>query len=186
MKTDYKIQTLPTQSESNHLYYRNTEKADIAQLQIICNSWTDKLKVEGEAFATDYLNNCIENGDLPPIENAKKGNYSIKTICRKNDYKIIGFFDIYHGYPSPEILWISMFLIDNHMQKSGYGSEIVELLSLQAKENGFSAMGLGVHLKNWKGLRFWIKNGFDTITGISSGNEFGTNKFSVIKLGKSF
>jgi len=140
------IQFLPTKSNYKNLYYRDTEKSDITKLQAICDSWTDKLMVEGETFSPDYITNCIENGDLPPIENARFENYYFKSICNRLTNEIIGFFDIYHGYPSVEVLWIGMFVIDNQAQNSGYGSETIELLSRLAKESGFSTLGIGVYL----------------------------------------
>jgi len=89
------MKTNPQQFESYNLYYRNAEKGDIPKLQRVCESWTDKLLVEGDDFAPDNIASCIENGDLPPIENAKIENYSIKAICQKKDNEIIGFFEIY-------------------------------------------------------------------------------------------
>ena len=81
----------------------------------------------------------------------------MQAICRKRDNEIVGFFEIYHGYPTSDTLWISMFVIEHAVQKSGYGSEMVELLSHKAKENGFKTLGIGVHLKNHKGILFWVK-----------------------------
>jgi hypothetical protein len=114
---------LPTKSESSNLYYCDAERSDISKLQLVCESWTDKLIVEDDEFAPDYIANCIENGDLPPIENAKIENYSFKAICRKTDNEIIGFFDIYHGYPTSDTLWISMFVIDQSSQKAVTGAK---------------------------------------------------------------
>jgi len=113
------MQILPQKSESSNLYYRNAERNNIPKLRQICESWTDKLLVEDKAFSTDYIARCIENGDLPRLENAKIENYSFKAICRKTDNEMIGFFEIYHGYPSNDVLWISMFVIDQSVQKKG-------------------------------------------------------------------
>lgn len=179
------METIPQKAESRNLYYRNAERSDIPKLQRICESWTDKLLVEGEEFAPNYISNCIENGDLPPFENAKIENYSIKAICRKTDNEIIGFFDMYHGYPTFNVLWISMFIIDQSVQKSGYGSEMVDLLSLEAKQSRFSALGIGVHLKNQKGLLFWVKNRFDNILEFAGDKKFDVDTFPVIKLKKT-
>ncbi len=175
---------LPTQSESANLYYRNAEKGDIPKLKLICDSWTDKILVEGDAFSANYIANCIEYGDLPPIENAKFEHYSFKTIYRKTDNEIIGFFDMYHGYPTLETLWISMFVIDQSVQKSGFGGQMVDLLSIEAKQSGFSALGIGVHLKNPKGLLFWVKNRFDQIIEIKGDKKLHVNSFPIIKIKK--
>ncbi len=175
---------LPEESESSNLYIKNADSDDMGILQSICNSWTDKSLMEGEEFPSDYLSKCLSIGDLPPIKKPLKANYRIKVIGNKKSNDIIGFFEIYHGYPSPSILWISMFVISSNSQHAGYGGEIIELLSRKAKESGYAGIGIGVHLKNWKGLRFWTQNGFDKVTGISGDKEYATDKFSVIKLQK--
>lgn len=179
------MKILPLKSESTNLYFRNAEKNDIPRLQTICESWTDKLLVEGEEFAPDYISNCIEKGDLPPIENAKIENYAFKAICRKTDNEIIGFFDMYHGYPTLDTLWISMFVIDQSVQKSGFGSEMVDLLSHDAKQSGFSALGIGVYLKNQKGLSFWVKNRFDKILEFEGSKKLDVETYPIIKLKKT-
>jgi GNAT superfamily N-acetyltransferase len=175
---------LQTKSESANLYYCHAEKNDIQKLQTICDSWTDKLLVEGKPFPADYIANCIDNGDLPPIENAKFENYSFNTICRKSDNEAIGFFDMYHGYPTSDTLWISMFVIDQSFQKAGYGSEMVDLLSFEAKQSGFSTLGIGVHLKNKKALLFWVKNRFDEIFEFNGDKKLDVDTFPVVKLKK--
>ena len=177
---------LPEKSESQNLYIRNADSDDIGVLQLICDSWTDKLLIEGEEFAPDYISKCLSIGDLPPIRKPIKANYRIKVIGNKKSNDIIGFFEMYYGYPTPSVLWISMFVINSNSQHTGYGSEIIELLTREAKKNEYTGIGIGVHLKNWKGLRFWTQNGFDKVTGISGDKEYANDKFSVIKLQKAF
>jgi len=171
--------------ETPNLIIRNSIVNDTNELQAICNGWEDKKYIEGEVFDENYIEQCLLNGDLPPQQNACKTYYRLKTVCSKTDLKIIGFFDLYYGYPEVTTLWISILLIRNEMQKLGFGHEIIETVSQQAREKGYASIGIGVHLKNWKGLRFWSKNGFDKITGISGDYVFGENNFSVIRLIKN-
>lgn len=47
----------------------------------------------------DYIYKCLADGDLPLITNANKKYYKIKSIYLKETSELIGFIDMYHGYP---------------------------------------------------------------------------------------
>ena len=170
--------------ESDRIRLTESCEVEASRLQLICDAWNegDKLLLEGDSFEDDYIEKCLKNGDLPPIPTAKIDKYSIKSIYTKEDNKLIGFFDMYHGYPNEDTLYISMFLISMEYQGKGYSSEVIEMLKQEAKKHHFKKIGLGVHLKNWKGLRFWFKNGFTQINGIYGDKEYSTGNFSFIGL----
>ena len=98
---------------------------------------------------------------------------------------IVGLIELYHGYPEQDTLWISMFLIKSDRQLHGFGREVIGAISSEAQEKEYANIGIKVHLKNWKGLRFWSRNGFDKIVGISGDEQYGPDKFSLIGLRKS-
>jgi RimJ/RimL family protein N-acetyltransferase len=166
---------------TERLIIRKTVLDDCKELSHICNTWTEKELVEGERFSEGYIENCFNKGDFPPIEKANISDYYIMTI-EKIDGRIIGFFDLYHGYPKSDSIWISMFIIDNEFQGNAYGQEVIKSICEICREFGWKSIGLGVYLKNWKGLRFWNKNGFDKIIGIYGDKEYSQNTFSVIGL----
>ncbi|TVY02121.1 GNAT family N-acetyltransferase [Cohnella terricola] len=166
---------------TNSLNIRRAVTEDIEDLNRICASWQDKIDLEGEGFPEGYIENCMINGDLPPIKNAHIANYYFMVIQNK-DGKIIGFFDLYHGYPDNETVWISIFLIDRETQGSSFGQEAIQSICDECMKSGWKSMGLGVHLKNWKGLRFWNNNGFNKIIKISGDKEYSATTFSIIGL----
>lgn len=168
--------------ETQNLTIRDAVQNDAPALKSICASWSDKLLLEGEGFEEGYIEKCISAGDLPPIANASKEFYQLKSIYSKGDSNIVGFLDVYHGYPKPSTVWISIFVVNAEVQQHGVGREAVAAIAAEAKEKGYSSIGIGVHLKNWKGLRFWTKNGFDKITDIRGDKEYGSNNFSVLYL----
>lgn len=96
--------------------------------------------------------------------------------------KLIGFFDLYHGYPSANSLWISMFLLGREFQKKGYGQEIINLIKKEARNVDYNKVGIGVYLKNWSALRFWTKCGFDKVTGIYGDEIYSESSFTLIGL----
>ncbi len=93
---------------TDRLLIRKAVYDDIIELNRICTSWEDKILMEGEGFSKGYIENCIEHGDLPPIKEAHPANYYF-MIIQNQDESMIGFFDLYHGYPDKETLWIGCF-----------------------------------------------------------------------------
>ena len=95
--------------ETKNLIIKDTNMNDCGELQHICSTWEDKELLEGDSFEPNHILKCLTEGDLPPIQNASKKNYCLKSIYSKHYCCIIGFIDIYHGYPKSDTLWVSMF-----------------------------------------------------------------------------
>ena len=153
-------------------------------LQNLCASWKDKEFLEGNAFSKDYIERGITEGYLPPITNASKDNHRFKSIYLKEEKEIIGLIDLYLGYPNENTLWIGMFLIGTEYQSKGYAHEAFQLLEKSIVDQKINKIGIGVYLKNWRGLRFWVKEGFTKINGIVGDKEFSNATFSIISLEK--
>ena len=130
----------------------------------------------------EYFLKAIEEGHLPP--NGCKENYKILSIYEKERQKIIGILELYHGYPDDKVLWIGQLLIEESRRKMGYGKEIIEILELEAKKCGFLKISIGVHLKNWSGIRFWKSVRFDKIIKVSGDFEYSKNTFAIMSLEK--
>jgi GNAT superfamily N-acetyltransferase len=157
---------------------------DSDQLQKICWSWKDKKVTEGEAFDQNYVYKCLTKGDLPPIPSANKNNYRFKSIYLADNHTLIGFYNLYYGYPSKNVAWIGMFMIDEKYRGNNYAKEAIKIINDVCKEKGFEKIGIGVHLKNWSGLRFWTKVGFNHTTGIFGDASYQENNFAIIGLEK--
>lgn len=170
--------------ETSSLIIREGMTMDIQFLNKICESWDDKRLTEGHDFEPGFIEKCINEGDLPPISDASKERYSFKVAINKANTEIIGFIDLYHGYPDSETLWISTMVIDSQHKKKGYGGEIIEAVAREAAINGYKYLGLGVYIQNLTGLRFWFKNGFEKIIDITKGDNNFTSCYSVVKLKK--
>jgi len=170
--------------ETNNLIIKEATMDECEGLQNICDTWEEKELVEGDSFEENYILKHLTEGDLPPIEDAKRESYCLKSIYSKEHCRIIGFIEIYHGYPKPDIFWISMFVLDKQFNSRGFGQEIIEALSMDLTETIYCRMGLAVYLKNWKGLRFWTKAGFDKVIGIYGDKIYTQNAFALIGLEK--
>lgn len=173
------------QYESSNLMICNATIDEEDKLVNICRSWKNKKELEGNSFTDDYISNSILKGNLPPIDNASKDNNRFQSIYLKKTNQLIGFIDMYLGFPKDSTLWIGMFIIDEKYQDKGYAHEVIELIENELKGTKYNEIGIGVYLKNWKGLRFWIKEGFTKINKITGDKEFSENTFAVISLEKS-
>lgn len=168
--------------ETKNLLIKNASMIECCNLQAICSTWTDRYLLEGMIFEEDYIYKCLTEGDLPPLNDSSMDNYYLKSIYLKNTKKLIGFFDVYHGYPTSDTLWLGVFLLDKSVQNNGYGKEAVEGLIEAATKTDFNNIAFAVHLKNWKALRFWINAGFNKILGIYGDKALKENSFALITL----
>lgn len=171
--------------ETNRLIVADSLIEECNELQKICETWHDKKLIEGSVFEPNYIYKCLTEGDLPPAPDANKEYYRLKSIYLKDAGKLIGFSDIYHGFPSEETAWISIFLIGKQFRKNGYAQEFINYISAECVKNGYKKIGIGVHLKNWRALRFWTQVGFNKVFGVFGDNDYSENTFAMIGLEKS-
>ncbi|WBW95584.1 GNAT family N-acetyltransferase [Oceanirhabdus sp. W0125-5] len=176
---------IPETLETKRLIITNSKIEECDELQKICESWDDKKLIEGSNIEPDYIYKCITEGDLPPVTNASRENYKLKSIYLKDNGKLIGFTDLYFGYPKEKTIWISLFLISKDFRKKGYAQEVIECISKEGRTAEYEKIGIGVHLKNWRGLRFWTKSGFDRVVGIFGDEDYSENTYAVIGLEKN-
>lgn len=168
--------------ETERLVISTTLIHECLDLQNICDSWFDKMEIEGSIFEPDYIKKCFSQGDLPPIKNANKSSYRLLSIKRKETQELIGFSDLYFGYPAADTAWISIFMIHTIYRKNGYAQEAINMISDECKKLGFSKIGIAVYLKNWRALRFWIKAGFRNVIGIKGDKDYSYDAFARIEL----
>jgi len=175
---------LPEKRETERLIIYNALMEEEQVLQKICESWNDKELIEGSSFENDYIKSCLTIGDLPPNPDATKDNYRLKSIQLKESGKVIGFYDLYYGYPAPETIWISLFVMDKEYRKNGYAQEAMEMIIRESTKTDFKKIGIGVHLKNWRGLRFWTKAGFNKVFAVFGDEIYSEDTYALIGLEK--
>lgn len=171
--------------ETKRLIIADARIEECKELQEICDTWDDKKIIEGTDFEPNYIYKCITEGDLPPTPDANKENYRLKSIYLKDTGKLIGFTDIYYGFPSEDTIWISLFMIDKKFRKNGYAQEVIDFITSECIKSTYEKIGIGVHLKNWRGLRFWTKAGFDKVFGVFGDDTYSESNFALIGLEKS-
>lgn len=162
--------------------FRIARKDDISRLIEIESSWENHYEVSGHVLDEDYFVQCLDVGDLPPIENASKDNYGLYVIEYEN--KVIAFFDFYRGYPKPNTGWISIFIVDKGHRRDGHGRNIITRIEKQFVSDEISSIAIAVDLKNYSGLKFWTKIGFKNVIGVFGDDIYSSSTFAVIALTK--
>lgn len=146
------------------LTVRRAIVSDMVELQSICDAWIEKGFFDGETLPSDYIEQCLTKGDLPPISNASLDNYGLYVV--EFDRNVVGLFDLFDGYPNEGIAWISLFLLDIESRGIGLGKKIVNKITDECLQNGFESLALAVSMNNRVALKFWIQAGFKEILGI--------------------
>ena len=170
--------------ETERMIIRDANLHDVDRLQeIYMQSQSTERWVWDKELTTDYILNGVNKGNLPP--NGLKEFYKIQLITHKDSSEIMGFIEFYHGYPDKEVLYIATLLFCEENRNNRYGQEVIHKLCTQAQELGFHQIRLAVTLKNWLGIYFWTKLGFDTILKFSGDKVLAKDSFALLALGKN-
>ena len=90
-----------------------------------------------------------------------------------DDKYYVGFFDgdslvanidLILDYPTDEIAFIGLFMINLHYQNKGVGSKIIGDVCNYLKQLGYKKVRIGVDKENPQSNSFWQKNGFCIIS----------------------
>ena len=137
------------------------------------------LKIEGEIGPRPYV--CFSKGYFP----ANKSKEDFKMLSCYDGDELIGWTTIIKGYPNEDIYYISHFSIVNERKNKGYGKKFIDMLCNYFKENKMNKGRVLVSLKNWEGIRFWYKCGFDKITCTPYDVSYSEENFASIELEKT-
>jgi len=169
--------------ETERMIIRDTNIEDVGRIQeIYMQSRSTEGWTRDDELTNDYIINGFNRGNLPP--NGMKEFYKIQSITYKDTSEIIGFMEFYHGYPEKDVLYILTLLFCEGYRNNRYGQESINELCRQATELGFFKARLVVTLKNWQGIYFWTKLGFNTILKYCGDKVFAKDSFAVLELGK--
>lgn len=130
---------------------------------------------EGMLRAKEQLNGA----SLPP-----GGKYEDQThfsVWSGGD--IIGYFCIDLYYPDEKSAYLPILFISPSARHNGIGREIMAALKARLLETGFERIRLGVSLRNWAAIAFWLRQGFDKITKISRNGDLDQpGRYALIEL----
>lgn len=127
----------------------------------------------------DAMHKSLLGEYLPPNGLKELQRLQSITLREDEDRKLVGYLELYHGFPDASTLWIASFAISAPFQNRGFGREAVEGFIECAKVLGaFEFIGAGVGAKNWPALQFWIGLGFDQIINFKGDRECTERTFA--------
>lgn len=124
----------------------------------------------------------IRHTELPP--GGRPEQEQTYVVRASGSDTVDGVLQVYRGYPEPGVLYLGELYLRPVAKGRGLGATIVEALEHRAREAGASEIRLGVGLRNWGALRFWVRMGYDRITKVSGDRAFAENAFAVIELAR--
>ncbi|MFF2484629.1 GNAT family N-acetyltransferase [Paenibacillus sp. NPDC058071] len=136
----------------------------------------------GHEFDPEYIDRCLNEGDLPP--NGQRDKFKIQAVHSTINNRIVGLLLLYHGYPNDKCVYITFLFIDPDQQRLGLGIELVQELFSKLKQIGYCEVRANVQLKNWSALRFWTKAGLVNITGVHGDSNYAVDAHADIELSK--
>ena len=96
----------------------------------------------------------------------------------------IAWIQYYENFQNHQTVFLGELYIKKEKQNRKIGTMILTALEEEWKMKGFHKIVLNVDLKNWAGIRFWVKNGFKTIENVMGSYEYSENSFANMRLCK--
>ncbi len=156
---------LVTNCNTKSFSFQRVTPENLDQVYEVLKENIDIIKLfDGKPDLKIDARNFSNHTDIPP--DGKKEN--LRNYILFQDSIIIGILGCYMGHPEKDILYIGNLFLKPSFRKKGVGSEVIELIEKSIATLQFTEIRLGVGLKNWGGLNFWLKKGFDKITKYST------------------
>ncbi|MEZ4659449.1 MAG: GNAT family N-acetyltransferase [Caldilineaceae bacterium] len=74
------------------------------------------------------------------------------SVVQHEPDTIAGYFHLYHGVPTAQCVYISMFVIHPNYQQQRFGQEIIAGLAEELRRLDYEAIRLDIFLKKLAGL----------------------------------
>jgi GNAT superfamily N-acetyltransferase len=123
----------------------------------------------------------ILDPELPA--NGIKENARLECVYDETN-EMVNYCQYYKGYENNNTLFLGGFYIKRNKQKNGLGKKILEMYEEKWKQEGYTRIILQVDIKNWVGIRFWFRNGYNKIIKWIGDLEYLDNTYAMIRLEK--
>lgn len=125
----------------------------------------------------------VEHRNLPPRGCPSSLHNLILREPMAGD--VIGLLSLYTGYPKSDVAYVGELFLSVEFQGIGLGREAYLSLEALLRPGPLTRVRVGVGLKNWNAMRFWIRLGFMHVTGMSGDRIFGPGKHAFLELQKN-
>lgn len=107
----------------------------------------------------DFYNQDFNNIDLIETLSFKFSKYA-KVVRFVDEHNILGFAAYYINNTETRIAFLSMIIISNKYQGLGLGTELLNYIQSDCKNEKMEYLRLEVDLKNTNAIRFYTRNSF--------------------------
>lgn len=107
----------------------------------------------------DFYNQDFNNIDMIETLSFKFSKYA-KVVRFVDEHKILGFAAYYINNTETRIAFLSMIIISNKYQGLGLGTELLNYIQSDCKNEKMEYLRLEVDLKNANAIRFYTRNSF--------------------------
>ncbi len=164
---------------NENLILQSSNYSELEKLNTIHNEACEYFSFDKNQTLTKPID-CLTTGDLPP--NGIKENF--ESISIYDHSNLVGFLTIYKGYPHKKHMYICFLYITNENRYKGLGKKISDMITWYCKDKEFVSIRVAVSLKNWNGIKFWNKCGFNHLTAVSTDGVFSEENYGCIELEK--
>lgn len=176
------MNSLVNQLETERCFLKEAKIDDLEIISSILSDNFDAICSQGYQETTSLAKSLINHTDLPP-----QGNPSQEKTCLvflQGKTTVIGVLSFYQGYPTTKTLYVGSLFLFQDFHRQGFGTELIQKLEKQAATVGYEEARVVVGLKNWQGLIFWVKLGFNQITKITGNEKYAENAYADLELVK--
>ncbi|MBP9943846.1 MAG: GNAT family N-acetyltransferase [Desulfomicrobium sp.] len=125
----------------------------------------------------------VEGRNLPPKGRPSRLHNLLLLEALSQD--VMGILGLYAGYPKADVAYIGELFLCSRFQGVGLGREAYLGLEAVLRQGPMFRVRVGVGLRNWNALRFWIRLGFSQITGMSGDRLFGSGRYAFLEMQKN-
>lgn len=135
-----------------------TKENDVEMAQKLCEKSSDYFELaEGKPTSSTAGQELFT--DLPPGK--VREDKMILGIFNQN-HDLIGIVDIVKNYPTRQVWFIGLMLLEPGQRNKGLGKEVFKRLSRWTYSKGVKLLKLAVLEENQRGYIFWQSLGFQT------------------------
>ncbi len=166
---------------TTHLLARPATPADEGSVLAVYAGNEPLLRLlDRESEAREMTSKFLHGENLPP--SGRPELLHNLALCIPSTPGVAGLLSLYIGYPQVRTLYIGELFLHPSVQGRGLGREVCLRLEELCRKASLRRIRVGVALRNWNALRFWIKLGFLDVTGMSGDRVFAPDAYAFLEL----
>ena len=175
---------MPYSFRSSRILARPVTGLDTPEVEsVYSGNWELLLLLDHDNDPAELARRFVEGRNLPP--KGRPSRLHNLLLLEADSQDAVGILSLYAGYPKVDVAYVGELFLCSRFQGVGLGREAYMGLEALLRQGPMSRVRVGVGLRNWNALRFWIRLGFSQATGMSGDRCFGSGRFAFLELQKN-